>query len=104
MANSKRWYDRFGEFRLFVDEIDYRWNISCRMGAVIDMFNNEIKDMDEFHKINIEYRKLSLERIADKTAIKLMKKFKYELCDMIRGKMNIMTLNEYKNKNETECY
>ena len=35
---------------------------------------------------------------------KLMKKFKYELCDMIRGKMNIMTSNEYKNKNETECY
>ena len=104
LANSKRWYDRFGEFRLFVDEIDYRWNISCRMGAVIDMFNNEIKDMDEFHKINIEYRKLSLERIADKTAIKLMKKFKYELCDMIRGKMNIMTSNEYKNKNKTECY
>ena len=104
LANSKRWYDRFGEFRLFLDEIDDRWDINCRMGCVINMFNDEIKDMDEFHKINIEYRKLSLERIADKTAIKLMKRFRVELCDIIRGKMDIMTLNEYKIISESECY
>ena len=45
-------------------------------------YNGDITDRETFDKITLNYRKMTLERIADRYAMKFMKLYGKELCDM----------------------
>ena len=45
-------------------------------------FDGSITDRETFDKASLNYRKMTLERIADRYAMKFMKLYGKELCDM----------------------
>ena len=45
-------------------------------------YSGNITDREAFDKASLDYRKMTLERIADRYAMKFMKLYGKELCDM----------------------
>ena len=79
--NSHKQVKAFKNNKTFLKELRLRQEIihSMRFSAE---FDGSITDRETFDKASLNYRKMTLERIADRYAMKFMKLYGKELCDM----------------------
>ena len=79
--NSHKQVRAFKENKTFLKELDLRGEIRRSMWLSVG-YDGSITDRETFDKITLNYRKMTLERIADRYAMKFMKLYGKELCDM----------------------
>ena len=79
--NSHKQVKAFKNNKTFFKELDLRGEISRSMWLSVG-YNGSITDREAFDKVTLNYRKMTLERIADRYAMKFMKLYGKELCDM----------------------
>ena len=79
--NSYKQVKAFKENKTFLRELKLRHEISRDMFFSIGCSGN-ILDREAFDKASLNYRKMTLERIADRYAMKFMKLYGKELYDM----------------------
>lgn len=78
--NSYKQVKAFKDNRTYFKEFGLRQRIGRNM--YFSVCDGEIIDREVFDKATLNYRKMTLERIADKYAMKFMKLYGKELCDM----------------------
>lgn len=79
--NSHKQVRAFKENKTFLKELDLRGEIRRSMWFSVE-YDGDITDREAFDKATLNYRKMTLERIADRYAMKFMKLYGKELCDM----------------------
>lgn len=79
--NSHKQVRAFKENKTFLKELDLRGEIRRSMWLSVG-YDGSITDRETFDKITLNYRKMTLERIADRYAMKFMKLYGKELCTM----------------------
>ena len=79
--NSYKQVKAFKDNKTFLKELDLRGEISRSMWLSVG-YDGSITDREAFDKVTLNYRKMTLERIADRYAMKFMKLYGKELCDM----------------------
>ena len=79
--NSHKQVRAFKENKTFLKELDLRGEIRRSMWLSVG-YDGSITDRETFDKITLNYRKMTLERIADRYAMKFMKLYGKELCAM----------------------
>lgn len=79
--NSHKQVRAFKSNKTFFKELDLRGEIRRSMWLSVG-YDGSITDRETFDKITLNYRKMTLERIADRYAMKFMKLYGKELCDM----------------------
>ena len=79
--NSHKQVKAFKENKTFLKELRLRKDIAYNMYFSVE-YDGSITDREAFDKASLDYRKMTLERIADKYAMKFMKLYGKELCDM----------------------
>ena len=79
--NSYKQIKAFKENKTYFKELDLRGEIRRSMWLSVG-YNGDITDRETFDKITLNYRKMTLERIADRYAMKFMKLYGKELCNM----------------------
>ena len=79
--NSHKQVKAFKNNKTFFKELDLRGEISRSMWLSVG-YDGSITDREAFDKVTLNYRKMTLERIADRYAMKFMKLYGKELCDM----------------------
>ena len=78
--NSYKQVKAFKENRTYFEEFGLRQRIGRNM--YFSVCDGEIIDREAFDKATLNYRKMTLERIADRYAMKFMKLYGKELCAM----------------------
>ena len=76
--NSHKQVKAFKNNKTFFKELDLRGEISRSMWLSVG-YNGSITDREAFDKVTLNYRKMTLERIADRYAMKFMKLYGKEL-------------------------
>lgn len=79
--NSHKQVKAFKDNKTFLKELDLRGEISRSMWLSVG-YDGSITDREAFDKVTLNYRKMTLERIADRYAMKFMKLYEKELCAM----------------------
>ena len=79
--NSHKQVRAFKENKTFLKELGLRQEIIRSMRFSVE-FDGSITDRETFDKASLDYRKMTLEKIADRYAMKFMKLYGKELCDM----------------------
>ena len=79
--NSHKQVRAFKENKTYLKELGLRGEISRSMWLSVG-YSGNITDREAFDKASLDYRKMTLERIADRYAMKFMKLYGKELCDM----------------------
>ena len=79
--NSHKQVRAFKENKTFLKELGLRQEIIRSMRFSVE-FDGSITDRETFDKASLDYRKMTLERIADRYAMKFMKLYGKELCNM----------------------
>ena len=79
--NSHKQVKAFKDNKTFLKELDLRGEISRSMWLSVG-YDGSITDREAFDKVTLNYRKMTLERIADRYAMKFMKLYGKELCAM----------------------
>lgn len=79
--NSHKQVRAFKENKTFLKELDLRGEIRRSMWLSVG-YDGSITDRETFDKATLNYRKMTLERIADRYAMKFMKLYEKELCAM----------------------
>ena len=79
--NSHKQVKAFKENKTFLKELGLRQEIIRSMRFSVG-YSGNITDREAFDKASLDYRKMTLERIADRYAMKFMKLYGKELCDM----------------------
>ena len=79
--NSHKQVWAFKENKTFLKELDLRGEIRRSMWFSVG-YDGSITDRETFDKASLNYRKMTLERIADRYAMKFMKLYEKELCAM----------------------
>ena len=79
--NSYKQVKAFKDNKTFLKELRLRMKIRHSMWLSVG-YDGSITDRETFDKITLNYRKMTLERIADRYAMKFMKLYGKELCDM----------------------
>ena len=79
--NSHKQVRAFKENKTFLKELDLRGEIRRSMWLSVG-YDGSITDRETFDKVTLNYRKMTLERIADRYAMKFMKLYGKELCNM----------------------
>ena len=79
--NSHKQVRAFKENKTFLKELDLRGEIRRSMWLSVG-YSGNITDREAFDKVTLNYRKMTLERIADRYAMKFMKLYEKELCAM----------------------
>ena len=84
--NSHKQVKAFKENKTFLKELGLRQEIIRSMRFSVE-FDGSITDRETFDKASLNYRKMTLERIADKYAMKFMKLYGKELCCMANNRI-----------------
>ena len=84
--NSHKQVKAFKENKTFLKELGLRQEIIRSMRFSVG-YSGNITDREAFDKASLDYRKMTLERIADKYAMKFMKLYGKELCCMANNKI-----------------
>ena len=79
--NSHKQVKAFKNNKTFLKELGLRQEIIRSMRFSVE-FDGSITDRETFDKASLNYRKMTLERIADRYAMKFMKLYEKELCAM----------------------
>lgn len=79
--NSHKQVKAFKDNKTFLKELRLRQEIIRSMRFSVE-FDGSITDREAFDKASLNYRKMTLERIADRYAMKFMKLYGKELCNM----------------------
>ena len=79
--NSYKQVKAFKDNRTYFEELGLRQRICLNMHHSLG-YHEEIIDREAFDKASLDYRKMTLEKIADRYAMKFMKMYGKELCDM----------------------
>ena len=79
--NSYKQVKAFKDNRTYFEELGLRQRICLNMRHSLG-YHEEIIDREAFDKASLDYRKMTLEKIADRYAMKFMKLYGKELCDM----------------------
>ena len=79
--NSHKQVKAFKNNKTFLKELGLRQEIIRSMRFSVE-FDGSITDRETFDKASLDYRKMTLEKIADRYAMKFMKLYGKELCDM----------------------
>ena len=79
--NSHKQVRAFKENKTYLKELGLRGEISRSMCLSVG-YDGSITDRETFDKASLDYRKMTLERIADRYAMKFMKLYEKELCAM----------------------
>lgn len=79
--NSYKQVKAFKDNKTFLKELGLRQEIIHNMRFSVE-FDGSITDRETFDKASLDYRKMTLEKIADRYAMKFMKLYGKELCDM----------------------
>ncbi len=79
--NSHKQVKAFKDNKTFLKELRLRQEIIRSMRFSVE-FDGSITDRKTFDKASLDYRKMNLERIADRYAMKFMKLYGKELCAM----------------------
>lgn len=79
--NSYKQVKAFKDNKTFLKELGLRQEIIRSMRFSVE-FDGSITDRETFDKASLDYRKMTLEKIADRYAMKFMKMYGKELCDM----------------------
>lgn len=79
--NSYKQVKAFKDNRTYFEELGLRQRICLNMRHSLG-YHEEIIDREAFDKASLDYRKMTLEKIADRYAMKFMKMYGKELCDM----------------------
>ena len=79
--NSHKQVKAFKDNKTYFKELGLRGEIIRSMRFSVE-FDGSITDRETFDKITLNYRKMTLERIADRYAMKFMKLYGKELCAM----------------------
>ena len=79
--NSHKQVGAFKENKTYLKELGLRGEIIRSMWLSLG-YHEEIIDRETFDKASLDYRKMTLERIADRYAMKFMKLYGKELCAM----------------------
>ena len=79
--NSHKQVKAFKDNRTYFEELGLRQRICLNMRHSLG-YHEEIIDREAFDKASLDYRKMTLEKIADRYAMKFMKLYGKELCDM----------------------
>ena len=79
--NSHKQVKAFKDNKTYFKELGLRGEIRRSMWLSVG-YDGNITDRETFDKITLNYRKMTLERIADRYAMKFMKLYGKELCDM----------------------
>ena len=79
--NSHKQVKAFKENKTFLKELGLRQEIIRSMRFSVG-YDGSITDRETFDKASLDYRKMTLERIADRYAMKFMKLYGKELCAM----------------------
>ena len=79
--NSHKQVKAFKDNKTFLKELDLRGEISRSMWLNVG-YDGSITDREAFDKVTLDYRKMTLERIADRYAMKFIKLYGKELCAM----------------------
>ena len=79
--NSHKQVKAFKDNKTYFKELGLRGEIRRSMWLSVG-YSGNITDREAFDKASLDYRKMTLERIADRYAMKFMKLYGKELCDM----------------------
>ena len=79
--NSHKQVKAFKDNKTYYKELRLRMKIRHSMWLSVG-YDGSITDRETFDKITLNYRKMTLERIADRYAMKFMKLYGKELCAM----------------------
>ena len=79
--NSHKQVKAFKDNKTYFKELGLRQRICLNMRHSLG-YHEEIIDREAFDKASLDYRKMTLEKIADRYAMKFMKMYGKELCDM----------------------
>lgn len=79
--NSYKQVKAFKDNRIYFEELRLRQEIIRSMRFSVE-FDGSITNRETFDKASLNYRKMTLERIADRYAMKFMKLYGKELCNM----------------------
>ena len=79
--NSYKQVKAFKNNKTYLKELGLRGEIIRSMRFSVE-FDGSITDRETFDKASLNYRKMTLERIADRYAMKFMKLYGKELCNM----------------------
>ena len=79
--NSHKQVKAFKNNKTYLKELGLRGEISRSMWLSVG-YSGNITDREAFDKASLDYRKMTLERIADRYAMKFMKLYGKELCAM----------------------
>ena len=79
--NSHKQVKAFKDNKTYFKELGLRGEIIRSMRFSVE-FDGSITDRETFDKASLDYRKMTLEKIADRYAMKFMKLYGKELCDM----------------------
>ena len=79
--NSHKQVKAFKNNKTYLKELGLRQEIIRSMRFSVE-FDGSITDRETFDKASLDYRKMTLEKIADRYAMKFMKLYGKELCDM----------------------
>lgn len=79
--NSHKQVKAFKDNKTYFKELGLRGEIRRSMLLSVG-YSGNITDREAFDKASLDYRKMTLERIADRYAMKFMKLYGKELCDM----------------------
>ena len=79
--NSYKQVKAFKDNKTYYKELRLRMKIRHSMWLSVG-YDGSITDRETFDKITLNYRKMTLERIADRYAMKFMKLYEKELCAM----------------------
>ena len=79
--NSHKQVRAFKENKTYLKELGLRGEIIRSMWLSVG-YDGSITDRETFDKASVNYRKMTLERIADRYAMKFMKLYEKELCAM----------------------
>ena len=79
--NSHKQVKAFKDNKTYFKELGLRGEIRRSMWLSVG-YDGSITDRETFDKVTLNYRKMTLERIADRYAMKFMKLYGKELCNM----------------------
>ena len=79
--NSHKQVKAFKDNKTYYKELRLRMKIRHSMWLSVG-YDGSITDRETFDKASLDYRKMTLERIADRYAMKFMKLYEKELCAM----------------------
>ena len=79
--NSHKQVKAFKDNKTYFKELGLRGEIRRSMWLSVG-YSGNITDREAFDKASLDYRKMTLERIADRYAMKFMKLYGKELCNM----------------------